>query len=178
MIRWALLCFCSVWFCFITQTNCKLASFANGCRLIPEGLSFFSADAFFLSIRGISDDQAMLLLHLTSCSLFAIRVGRHANRDQERSWGRADWGGVALNLEGKCMEKAALAFAWSLLSRVTIEQFWGGWAEQLDRREVGCWLEVGGIEFGFWRLDLWVLVRHLCWHCFCYCCCCRSCCWE
>ena len=138
-----------------------------------RALSFFSADAFVLLIHGILDDRAMLSLHLTSCSLFAIPEGRHTDQDQERTWGWADWGGVALDLEWKCAEKAAVAFTWILLSGVTSEQFRGSWAERLDKREVGRWLEVGGIEFGFWRLDLWVLVRHLCWHCFCYCCCCR-----
>ena len=140
---------------------------------MSEGLSFISADAFVIFIRGIPDDGAMLSLHLTSCSLFAIPVDRHLNRDQERTREQADWGGVALDLEGKCAQNATIAFAWSLLSGVTSEQFRGGWSERLDRSKIGRWLEVGGIEFGFWRLDLWVLVRQLCWHCFCYCCCCR-----
>ena len=53
---------------------------------MPEGHSFFSTDAFVLFIHGILDDGAMLSLHLTSCSLFTIPEGRHANRDQERTW--------------------------------------------------------------------------------------------
>ena len=40
--------------------------------------------------------------------------------------GHAQLRGVALDLERKCVEKAAVAFAWSLLSGVTSEQFRGG----------------------------------------------------
>jgi hypothetical protein len=165
------MCFCCLW--------TELTSFANGCRLMPEG--------------------SLILLRRYICPLYSwypwwrgyviatpykLQFFCHPGGQTHKSRPRMDMGMSRLRRgclrfrgevrgEGSC----CLHMEFIVLG-VTSKQFRGGWAERFDRREVGCWLEVGGIEFGFWRLDLWVLMCHLCWHCFCYCCCCQSCCWE
>ena len=88
-IWWAWVCFCCIWFYFIDQSNCKLTSFANGCRLIWEGSLVLLRRCIF-PLHSLCSWWWGYGIATPYMSQF---VGHPGGQEWTWAWEREDWGG-------------------------------------------------------------------------------------